>query len=673
MRYLVQAKIRLLSLFIAIGLTWLQMLFVQVPGSLAVLSGSDSNGVTPEILLDQAFSLQSAGRGSEASNAFRKYYEKYPGQPYGEEALWQAAVISRDLAAGRGDADWSRVRELFRDFSISFPQSAHLAEAYFEVGNAYLQMGFYREALPYYGLVIRRFPQAQIVIQAMMAKARCLLMVDRADEAAALYEELGASLDSHFVEAGVAHRYFAEDAYHDALAIFLKIQRRNQDFHLLDPELLRVMGISYFRVGNEKQGCRSLQHYLNLVARSSFRHAVLFELAESYQRQGKNDLAAKWYDQALAASGDQGEVAVFSKFRLAQYEEEKTPSAARSNDLPYEAVLDTSVASDISQDARLDLIRRYWQRQQMAEVYDAGKIYLAHDGAKPAAKEVREKMCHVLADRFANLLKDGKYEDVYNDYQAEYLYIKGCERATVQIRAGQALEELFLYEQAAVIYFRAMAKDMTGEEKDDIYLRRARLYLVNKDVEAAQRLLKYLRRIYNGKNIIGEIFLLSGRLRQLQNRPDEALEFFRMAAERPALLSRRGIYAEDYLKALAGAGKVGEFDRQLSRFDQAGWLGKEKKQYWYGQAGDIHRQQKQLKAARKAYETALDIDLAQDDSQRQHIMLSLADVLTSLGRFSEAAGYYRQVMTGADKLLVAQARQRLRQHEINQLTGKLGQ
>ena len=660
---------RVLRRFSVVFLIGLLILTGQVPGVMAEPFAADSS----ESLWAHALSLQAAGHGRDAATVFRQYYELHPEGAHAEEALWLVAVIGRDVAMSRNDADWSKVREVFRDFTISFPGSAHLAESYFEVGNAYLQMGFYREALPYYGLVIRRFPRAEIRPRAMIAKARCLLMVDRADEAAALYEELGAVIDPLFVEAGAAHRYFVEDAFHDCLALFLKIQRQNQEFHIHDPEMLRVMGISYLRVGNEEEGCRSLQHYLNLVARSAFRHDVLFELAESYNRQGHKDLAAKWYDQALAASREQGQVAVFSKFRLAQYEEKKTPPADPGNDVPYEAVLDTDVAGDIGQDARLELIRRYWQRQQMVEVYDAGKIYLAHSGAKPGAEEVQGKMCRVLAGRFADLLKEEKYEDVYNSYQEEHLHIKACKQATVLIRTGQALEELFLYDEASVIYFRAMALAMSEEEKEELYLRRASLYLINKDVVAAQRLLKYLRRIYSGKNNIGEIFSLSGRLRHLQNRPEEALEFFRMAAERPSFPARRGGYADDYLKALAWAGKVGDLARQLARFNQAGWLAKEKLQYWYGQAGDLYRQHRQLNQAKKSYETALAIDLAGNDAFRQQLMMSLADVLTSLEQFAEAARYYREVMAGNDQLLVAQARQRLGQQKINQLTGKLGQ
>ncbi len=627
-----------------------------------------------ESLWQEALQSRKTGADKDAASLFFRFYEKYPEAERGEDALWYSLILQKSLALQSVNPDWLALKEGFRRFITEFPQSSHLSQAYFEVGMSFFRMHYSREALTYFRLYAKRCPRGERVDEARFMQTRCLLDIGKLDEAGEVFRQLRQSSKKVFRlrgQAGEGHIFFARKEYHAALGVYLKILRHNPQFYVDDPALLYRMGIANLNVGNEEEGRRDLFTYLNLVEKPSSRLEVLFEIAESYLREQNKQAAQKLYFRIVETGGEDGREVVMSRFRLARFRE-ADEEKRKEGDQPFQSVLDQYYSDEIAQDARYSLIKRHWGRQEYDRVYDMGKPYLRYQTDPVRAEEVAELMGRILVLRVEDLLKKKKFEEVYQLYHREYVYIKKIKGGRLLYLIGRAFESMGLYDQASVVYYRSLALELSDEDKIDVYLHRSEVYLAKNDLPAAQRLLKYLRMVYVDEKIVGEFYSLSGRLREAQGRPDDALVFYKMAAASPAFNEKKGIYGGDYLRCLFQLNQVDEVEQILAEYRKTAYLTSVDLQRWYGQLGDTYRTVGDLQAAGKAYSSALDETMPRKGEQAQKMNLHYGDVLVSLGKTFDSINYFKRAAAGKNPLLKKIALARLEELDINQQAAEVG-
>jgi tetratricopeptide (TPR) repeat protein len=648
-------------------------------------SGSPSAGdiakkatvLKQEKLWSRAMELFSNGEDEDSAKQFLTFYKRYPDNIRAEQALWRSASLYRGLAFTSSDVEWDRVMELFRSFTLEYPESKRLADAYFEVAHAYSQMNYHREAITYYSLYLKRFPAASKASKAAFLKAGSLLQIKRFNEAAGVYESLKQSDDPTNRlrgQAGEGHIFFLQGKYHDALGIYKRILRHNPSYYIDDPEILRFMGIASLRVNNDEEGLENLIHYLNLTGPGQFRADVLFEMAESYFKQG-NILAANHFYEQIISEGDKDDrLVLLSRFRLAQkkestlavFEKDKLEElSVKKHDKPFQDVLDKHYTEPLSQDARYELIKRHWQRQEFDQAFVIGKAYLRYDTEEDQEKEVHDILGRILEKEVEELLNQQKYEDVYQIYLDEYPYIKGYQRGRLLFLVGRALESMSLWKEASTVYYRALGLSLTPEEMLDLYFHRAQTYIAGNDVKSAQRLLKYLRKIYVSEPAIAKIYFLSGKLRELQQRKEDALAFFQMAVESYPADGKKAEYAENYLRLLFDQEKIAEAEKALGRFAKERWLGSEKEIDWFIRLGDAYRAQEKFIQAIEAYQSVLADKPPANPSVLQAVHLYLGDALLKIGDEKAAFSHLEMAIAGNDSTIQGLARERLEQARID--------
>ncbi len=618
------------------------------------------------------------GNEREAADSFLSYYRQYPDSPQAEEALWHAAKLELALAQGHPEANWEKVQELFRSYTLDYPKSPQLSDAYFEVANAFYQMHFYREALAYFGLYLNRFDTMPRANDALWMKARILIKIGRLSDAADAFRELGqvgGPMGKIQAQAGMAHIDFAKGNYHNALAVYLKILKKNPTFYIDDPELLYNKGLANLRVGNGQDGRKDLLQFLNIAGENGPRAEILYEVGESYLADGFKQTATKIFTQIVESGEPESRPVVLSRLRLAEEREgavndgqaevqKREIVAPVESDKPFQDVLDYHYEDDSSQDARFELTRRYFQRKEYEQAYSMGKSYLRYKTVEKKKEEVVDIMGQILALRMGKLFQQKKYKDLYQVYTEEYPYVKLYKGVTLLYLTGRALEEMGLYQQASVIYYRAMALQMDGDDQLDLYYHRARTYIASNDLKSAQRLLKYLRKIYAGNVAMGEICYMSGQLREKQNRSKDALSFYRIAVDRPTFADKKPQYARDYLRLLFELDEIRNQAEILDTFRKETWLPPEELQYWYAKLGEKYREVNDLQNAVRAFMTALGEKMPQKNETAQRIRLVLGDVANLQGKKEEAKVYFRQVLEGPNPLMKKLAQQRLTQEDI---------
>ena len=635
---------------------------------------------TPVLLWDGAVAAQKAEDLAEASRLFFRYYDKYRQSEKAEDALWQAAQAKKQLALVTTPPEWEEVRNLFRMYSTDFPETERSEEAYFEIGETHYRMKFYREALIYFKLFEKRYPDSSLMPKVRYWQGKTLATVGRFDEAAEVYQGVLKSKDRGLRirgMIGLGETYNATGKNRKALQIYLSIMKDYPKYYYDDLDLLINLGTAYLKVGKEKQGREQLFYYLNMAEHPQRRIEVLFDLAESYHRLGEDASAQKLYGQVIEEGKPGERPVVLALFRQAEFlddPDQKLTKWQRRGDLsdpagdaPYLAVLNNYHAESIAQDARRALFLRYQKQEKFEYANEVGKSYLRNDAPGLLPGETKDFSNVILLYLAEELSAQKEFEKLFHLYEVEHRHVKTIDKGHFLFLVGQALEALSLFDQAGVVYYRALALPISDKEKVALYFRRAEVYLAQKDIKAADRLLKYLRDIYKDTKNIGETYLLSGRLSEMQGRSVEALNYYSMgaSADGKTLPKKKSDYAQGRLRQMFKLALYDEMLDVLSRYREEQWLAVDELQSWYRRIGDELRRSDDNKTF-AAYLAAVGENMPQQGEAVQHIHLNLGDMFCRIGEVEKGRDHLFKAQQGPDVLLKKRARERLNQIDIDQ-------
>ena len=632
---------------------------------------------TPAEVWQEAMEAEKAGDLAKAASAYQRYYEKFREAEQAEEALWQAAQNIKQLAMKSATPEWAKVRDIFRRYGADFPKAKRTAEAYYEVGYAHYRMRFHREALIYFKLFLERYPDSPLRDRARLAQADTLFAVGKVSEALDIYRKVSESGDEDIKAKalmGLGEIMAASKDPVGALKTFATLFEKYPDYHYRDPELLRKLGFVYLRVGREEDARNSLFHYLNLAEKPADRGEILFELGESYLRGGDRRTALKLYERVLEDGTREDRIAVMARFRRAEYmdnPERRTIKGQPAPDLtdpegdkPFLAVIEAYPNDPITQDARRALFLRYQARNNAEAAADIGGSYLHHDKPGLAAGKKENFSGKILLYLGEGFLARKEYEKLYQLYVAEYRQVGTLDNGRFLYLVGQALEALSLLDQASAVYFRAQGLPLSDEDKADLYSRRAEVYLLQKNLAAASRLLCYAQDIYKDSEYLGEFHYLTGKLNEAQGKKNEALAWYVKATAAAPVPAKIKVYVEARLRMLATLGLYPEGLEVLSRSRQKQWLGPEALQGWYKEFGDGLAGQG-AQSAIDAYLAGVDGDMPKDSKAAQQIHLQLGDLFRKGGEMEKGRGHLQKAQAGPDELLKKKAKTILNQIEID--------
>ena len=607
------------------------------------------------------------------------YY--YPDDIKGEPSLWQAAQMQKELARNAKYGDWNKVLNRFRRYINYYPKSPRTAEAYFEVGNTYQAMHYYREALAYLNVFMERYPDSPLMLQALRSYRNAILRAGDGDDAEKVFKGWQQSTKAIFQlmgESGIGNLKSKQGDYQGAAAIYQKILAAAPDHPVKDPEILYYAGVANLRLNKMEIGREQLYHYLSLIGMVAERSEVLVELAESYFRVGEYQEAQKLYRQVIDEGEDNERAVMISKMRVTQYLDDAEITLPRwqghndltdpEGDTPYLAVLEKNYRDPVAQDARFGMFKRYQARADLDKAYEVGRNFLR--SATPEADNAvqRKQIGHILLSLVEELLKARRYQDIYGLYAAEYRHLKNFPSAKLHAMMGQAMEALNLYEPAAAFYYLALQWPMTEQEKADLYFRRANVYLAAKDYEALDRLLTYLRKIYKDKPEAGQVANYSAKLSAARGQIDQAHDFYDQDLKQPTFPEKRGKTADEALGLMVQKGRFDQAEAILAKgVADDGWITPEAEQGWWLRIGNGWRGKGDLAKAREAYGKGVAQGLPTKGDAVQEIHLYLGDVLLARGEQKEGLSHYQAVAAaGGNPLWKKMATERLTQHDLEE-------
>jgi tetratricopeptide (TPR) repeat protein len=255
-------------------------------------------------------------------------------------------------------------------------------------------------------------------------------------------------------------------------------------------------------------------------------------------------------------------------------------------------------------------------------------------------------------------------------FQDENRHMLACRQGKLLYLVGQALEELALYPQADEVYSLAMLQELSAAEKADLEVRQAKVLLARNDLQAAEKLLVKARDSRRKHPQAGEIYHLSGRLREMQERKEEALSFYGEACRR-AIPEVRAVICESKIKLLLRLGRLQEADDTLTKYQQQNLLETGWGYHLREEAGDSWRRLGHPEKAAAAYLLALGSGAPKGGKEAQSLHLRLGDSYLRMGQFKQALVHYQQALTGPDQLFRQSAEKGFRQAGIEQSLAEL--
>lgn len=643
--------------------------------------------LTAEALWNKAAEARKNNSWEEAAPLYKQYFDRFQEKENGEEALWEAAKAAKAAALAAKEApNWEMARDFYRLYTTEYPKSSRTTEAYFEVGIAHYHMRFFREALTYFKLFEERYPGSTFLPEVLLWRGKTLFAVGRHAEAIEVFRRVSEEApDRALVFAAIRELGDAQTAAKDfagALVTYAALMQKYPVYYLEDPTVLLNLGRAYLHVGKNVEGRKQLFYYLNMDPGSAGRTDVLFDLAESYHREHDESSALKLYDKVLEEGAADSRAVRLAVFRKAEYSDsperqlgklaKKADLADPAGDQPYLQVLDHYHKEPVVQDARYGLFQRYRARDSFELAEETGKAFLRAGEPLPASSEEKDRGGEILLYLVEQYLNRKDYEKVYQLYVNEYRYVEAFRGGRLQYLVGQALEALSLYEQAAVVYYRALALPLTDEERTDLYSRRAEVYLVQKDFVSAERLLKHLRTIYENNGSVAEFYYMSGRLREEEKQYQEALDFYTRAVTIQGSLADKPQYGLGRLRMLFAQGQYVEMLAALDIYRKESWLPVDVLQEWYRRVGDVLRRQNDPGPTLNAYLAAVGENMPQEGVTAQNIHLHLGDMYLSMGDMEKARSHYQKALAGPDALLQKIARERMNQADIDEVLPKYG-
>ncbi len=412
------------------------------------------------------------------------------------ELFWKQAEESPTLLA---QAAWPVIRKL-RRYIWRYPDSPHVAQAYYLIGEAYAQLSYYPEALAHWRIVAKLYPKSEWASAALMAILRYQEMTGKLGRMVPFYKKIVRQYPDT-LGAKAAWIALAIDAVNRGNVQWIakqtkKLERSYPKLYLRIPRLLDLKARIALAQGHSAKAEELWLHYLNLIDQPYQKAAALFHVGEVLKSRGRPLEARKYFALIIRDYPNSAE-ALFARFRLAQLKEEERrrlaqyvpamevvkpdPAAGRT----METILKRFPNHPLAPEVRLELaryrhmeMRWAFQHRDYRKVFRLGLTFASRFSNTPVAKGVKEQLLSLetqllgselppkelleFAHEGATFLQGQKkppFEDVIGPMAAE-LWLEAMRRLARASRYEAALEEFWRYQRDFPHYQPARSREL---------------------------------------------------------------------------------------------------------------------------------------------------------------------------------------------------------------------
>ena len=309
------------------------------------------------------------------------------------ELFWKA----KEESPHEAKAEAFSLIDALRSFVYAWPRAPQVPEAYYIMGHAYAQAGYWPEAIGHWRIVTKNFPESPWAGEALMAILTHLEESGRAKRYRRFFLEIIRQhpdttaakaawliLVSEVLKAGNLEKVKRE---------LSRLERADPKVYVKVPLFLDVRARIRFMEGDYRGAREDWLHFLNLTQSRAQQAKALFRIAETYRKEGKVFFALKYY-AICARDYRETPQADFSRFRIAQLREKvrlgKAVGRRREESAAwlYERIMKRYPHHPLTQEVEIELMEVRLRQDLPLEALRLAEHFLTVNGESSYAERV---------------------------------------------------------------------------------------------------------------------------------------------------------------------------------------------------------------------------------------------------------------------------------------------
>jgi TolA-binding protein len=508
------------------------------------------DGLPDALLLQEGIEAFREEQWMDAVERFRALLEKHPQGRYEEKASFLLAKSYERLTEPSLSAHFAAVRSGYESFLSRFPSSQYGAEALAALGSLCFRVGYYSEAMGYYGLALSRGGRSPAAAEALEGQMRIHVIKRRFDEALSAsrrfldhYPGGPKAADVRLERARILHRL---NRFQESLSVLSVLQREGALSAYIRPEISLYLGYNGYQLGDFQMARENLLRFCNLSPLSDEAPIALTKIGDSYRYEKDVDAAGKFY-RLVAEEYPGTEAALISQIRLAELQEQGQETALEkglgfgadpggkilSPREVYETMLQNAGPKEAKNPlialALMKLALFYQKEGEYAKSLSMVKELMERFPGQHLQKETEHLLFKALEGNLAGSIAADQYSGAVGFYYEEKELFFKVDSPELYLAVARAFLKINLRDDATTLFKRAASVLLDDEKPSDLlYFLALDLYRQQRPDEALDKL-----RAAVGKGgeseAVSEAYRLTAKIMAEQGQWSKALESLGLA------------------------------------------------------------------------------------------------------------------------------------------------
>ena len=544
------------------------------PGGIDQLLNPDFMDTTP----DTDFFLEAAGyfqvgRWEKAILILSEVIRAYSKSPHLERAYFLLAKSYDHMFNENISEHFVEVMRHHQDAMSKFPDSVFVPDAMVSIGNCYLKVKNYYEALAYYSLVCQNYEAYAAAPEAMFKRGKILALTKKPQEAIKNFQQVERLYpETPFASSAKIERakaLFEMNSFKRSLGMLDEIMTAEPNKVYENPDILLYSGYNYYELGRLEKARDALCKVLNYYPDIESNHLILARIADTYHEQGMKSKALKLYNMVLRKYPD-SQGGLISMLRLSadiekvELQELLSPGVIEeiTYNKPacetYKEIIETHGDSPLSQLAGLRLALEQQKDKDYEKSIDTLRDILTKYPDTALKEQIKSALRALVEAIFEKEQQAGNYGKIVGYYEKIKTELGVEDMPNLFMILGDAYRRLHLYDRA-ISAFEETKKSYTDQRQPATLLfgLGESFYKVQR-LEEAQRAMEAFVERYPEETQAYQAYFLIGDIMLRQKEYEKAIAAFNLAMQKDP----DGPYKIDILLAMAEAsGSLRDHDR----------------------------------------------------------------------------------------------------------------
>jgi len=605
----------------------------------------------------------------------------YPTGRYMERAYFILAKSYGQTYSDSIPAHFREITDHYEEAIRSFPESAYVPGAIAAIGDLCFRMKYHAEALGYYNLVLKKYKDSPVALNAMMQKAKIFHLKGRKKEALSVLELL-VSIDTDMhrkteAEIEISKVLHELNSFRRSLDRLFQLRERNPQYIYQYPEISLYIGYNYQQLGDFVRARKNLFRVYNSCPDRKTNHLILTKIGDTYKDEGLIDDAVKIYRLVRKRYPDT-EGARISAIRLAEQQQEGRGGMVavsgkgigrdigKSREI-YEDIISNSPDKDVKDPLRqlalLKLAVLHQKGKNFDKCVNALKKLFKEYPQTSLEKEARYTLQKAVESFFTEEMKAERYISIINIYEREKRLFSIVDSPEPFLAVARACLNLNLEDMATEMFVKADPLLQEKEKPPDLLFYLSRNLSENERPAPALVTLDLLINNYPSDKYAGYAYRLKGDILLSQNRYAQAAEMFSSALDYPLTRCERSRLLVDKAGALARCGFSEEAFAAIRGADSLKGACNACFDYIYQEIGDLYLKLGYPEDAAVVFNQAAEI--VKEKPGEIAIKFKLAQCYRLLNRRDDSIALYAQISSFNDPFWSNLAKERIEEINFN--------